>query len=183
MDQLAAHQRAQDAFAAVLAKVVADQLDAPTPCSEWTVRDLVGHVIAGNQRMAGGTPPSDSDLAGLIETHASSAGAAQAMFAAPDGLIRSFEMPFGSVPGSVVIGLRTADVLTHAWDLARATGQPTDVDPVLAAEVLEVSRQRITPDFRGPGRPFGEEEPCDVSRPAADRLAAFLGRAMACRDG
>lgn len=178
MDQLAAHQRAQDAFAAVLAKVAADQLDAPTPCSEWSVRDLVGHVIAGNQRLAGGTPPADSDLAGLIEAHATSAVAAQAVFAAPDGLTRSFEMPFGPVPGSVVIGLRTTDVLTHTWDLAQGTGQPSDVDPVLAAEMLEVCRQRIKPDFRGPGRPFGEEEPCDANRPAADQLAAFLGRAM-----
>jgi hypothetical protein len=63
--------------------------------------------------------------------------------------------------------------------MARATGQPTDVDPELAAEMLEDSRKRITTDFRGQGRPFGEEQPCDPGRPAADRLAAFLGRDVA----
>ena len=179
MDQLVAHQRAQDAFAAMLAKVSADQLDAPTPCSEWKVRDVVGHVIAGNHRMAGTTPAAANDMATLIEAHATSARAAQAAFAAPDGLTRYIEMPFGSVPGSVMIPLRTSDVLTHAWDMARATGQPTDVDPELAAEMLEDSRKRITTDFRGQGRPFGEEQPCDPGRPAADRLAAFLGRDVA----
>ncbi|MGH9115811.1 MAG: maleylpyruvate isomerase N-terminal domain-containing protein, partial [Acidimicrobiales bacterium] len=39
MPELAAHKRAQDAFAAVIANVRDDQLDAPTPCAEWTVRD------------------------------------------------------------------------------------------------------------------------------------------------
>ena len=178
MDQLVAHQRAQDAFAAVLANVTADQLDAPTPCSEWKVRDLVAHVIGGNHRVAGSTPPAPSDLAGLVEAHASSAKLAQDSFAAPDGLTRTMEMPFGNVPGSVVIGLRTTDLLTHAWDLASATGQSTDVDPELAEEALSAAKMRITDAFRGEGRPFAAAQPCDEGRPAADRLAAFLGRSV-----
>src|SRR5437868_5369319 len=44
------HRRAQHAFAGVLANVKSDQLDDPTPCPDWTVRDLLGHVIGGNQR-------------------------------------------------------------------------------------------------------------------------------------
>lgn len=176
MDQLAAHQRAQDAFAAALVATGEDSLDAPTPCSEWTVRDVACHVIGGNFNIAGASSEEVGDLAGLVEAHAESARVAQAVFAAPDGLSRSFEMPFGSVPGVVVIGMRTTDVLTHTWDIARATDQQTDVEAELAEEMLEFSRQRISPQFRGPGRPFGEEQPCDPARPAADRLAAFLGR-------
>lgn len=129
--------------------------------------------------MAGIEPPSGIerlDPAGLAEAFARSASAAQDSFAAADGLTRMIEMPFGSLPGSIVVGMRTTDVLTHAWDLARATAQPSDLDAELAEEMLAAARERLQPDFRGPGRPFGPEQPCDALRPAADRLAAFLGR-------
>lgn len=179
MDPLVAHERAQDAFARVLSQVGDDQLDAETPCSEWRVRDLVGHVIAGNQRMAGiAASPTPDSAAALIGAHADSAQAAQLAFSAPDGMTRPFETRSGSLPGSVVIGMRTADVVTHAWDLARATGQPTDIDEELAEQVLAASRERMGTAPRAPGGPFGDAQPCDDARPAADRLAAFLGRAV-----
>ncbi|HLG66490.1 MAG TPA: TIGR03086 family metal-binding protein [Acidimicrobiales bacterium] len=174
MDPLTAHERAQKAFASVLAGIGPDRFGDPTPCARWTVRDVAEHIIGGNFRVAGVTdPPADDDLAAL---HGASAAQAQATFAAPDGLTRDYVLPFGSLPGSVFIGLRTTDVLTHAWDLAKATGQPTDLDSELAEELLAASRERIDPSFRGEGRPFGEEQPCASTRPAADRLAAFLGR-------
>lgn len=163
----------------MLANVRQEQLDGPTPCEGWKVRELVDHVVAGNTRMAGEEAQSLGATAGideLIEAHSESARGAQDRFAAPDGLTRMMDMPFGSVPGGVVIGLRTADAITHAWDLAKATGQSTDVDAELAERMLAVSRERIQPAFRGEGRPFAAEQPCDEDRPAADRLAAFLGR-------
>ncbi len=72
--------------------------------------------------------------------------------------------------------LRTSDVLTHAWDLATATAQSTDLDPELAAESLAAVRGFVGPQFRGPGLPFGDERPCSPHRTPADQLAAFLGR-------
>lgn len=178
MDPLAAHQRAQDVFASVLERVAPDQSDAPTPCEGWKVRDIVAHVIAGNSRMAGLAPSEPAEWPALVEAFSDSSRAAQDSFAAADGLTRTFEMPFGSVPGSVMVGMRATDLAAHAWDLARATGQPTDLDPELAEQLLAVARQRLQPSFRGPGKPFGDEKPCDPSRPSADRLAAFLGRAV-----
>lgn len=181
MDVLDAHQRAQDAFAGVLSGVTDDQLDAPTPCSEWRVRDLVAHVIAGNQRSATGALPeslsSGGNAAELAALFSSSAADAQSSFAAPGGLDRTFELPFGTVPAKRLVGMRATDVFTHAWDLARATGQPTSgLDEELAAELLTGSRQAVRPEFRGPGKPFAEEEPCPPDAAAADQLAAFLGR-------
>ena len=179
MDLLEAHQRAQDAFAPVLVNVDDRQLDDPTPCREWDVQALIGHVIGGNgwvRTRAGLEPlPLPEDR---VRAHAESAAGAQAVFVAPDGLTRMFELPIGTIPGVAFIGIRTVDVLTHAWDLARATGQPTDLDDELATEALEVSKQRIAPSFRGPGRPFGAEEPCPEGGTSADQLAAFLGRVV-----
>jgi hypothetical protein len=46
----------------------------------------------------------------------------------------------------------------------------------VAEALLDMSQQRITDDFRGRGKPFGNEHECGDDRPMADRLAAFLGR-------
>lgn len=184
IDALTAHSRAQDAFARVLAEVDPGSYGASTPCAEWTVRDLVDHVVGGNNRAGAGHPgrgggdgmdgvPEGADPAAAF---AASAERANAVFAAPDGMVRGFELPFGTLPGSVYIGMRTVDVLVHAWDLAVATGQPTDLDPELSRTCLETARGRVQSSFRGPGRPFGPEQACPPGCTAADELAAFMGR-------
>jgi uncharacterized protein (TIGR03086 family) len=179
MDPLVAHQRAQDAFAGVLANVRPDQLDDPTPCSEWKIRDLIEHVVGGNEHVgqwAGiyGQPPARPDK--LSEAHRVAAVAAHEVFARPDGMAIKFELPFGQIPGAIFIGMRTSDVLTHAWDLAAATRQSTDLDPELATDQLAAVRQFVPAEFRGPGKPFADEQPCSSGHPPADELAAFLGR-------
>jgi uncharacterized protein (TIGR03086 family) len=180
MDPLVAHQRAQDAFAHVLVNVTADQLSLPTPCPEWDVKALIDHVIAGNQRVV---ERAGDQVAPLPEdcgtAHRSSAEAAQGTFAAPQALARAYQISIGEVPGMVFLELRTSDLLTHAWDLAVATGQPTDLDPELADYVLAFSTEMMNrPGLRGAGRPFDEEQSCSEERPAADRVAAFFGRKL-----
>jgi uncharacterized protein (TIGR03086 family) len=178
VDPLVAHQRAQDIFGHVFVNVRSEQLSLPTPCSEWDVKALTGHVIAGNQRVverAGGqAAPLPEDLAAA---HRASAKAAQETFTAPNALTRTYQLPIGELPGTAFIELRISDLLVHAWDLAVATGQPTDLDPELAEYVFVFSKQMMSrPGLRGDGRPYGEEHPCGDERPAADRVAAFLGR-------
>ena len=180
MDPLVAHQRAQDTFAHVLVDVTSDQLLSPTPCPEWDVKALIDHVIAGNQRVvqrAGGqVAPLAKDLGAALRA---SGKAAQETFAEPEALTRNYQLPIGDLPGTAFIELRTSDLLTHAWDLATATGQTTDLDPELADYVLAFSKQMMSrPGLRGEGRPFGEEQPCGDDRPAADRVAAFFGREL-----
>jgi uncharacterized protein (TIGR03086 family) len=180
MNPLVAHQRAQETFALVLINVTSVQLSSSTPCPEWDVKALVDHVITGNQRVvlrAGGqVAPLPQDL---IAAHRTSAKQAQEIFAERQALTRTYQISIGEVPGTVFIELRTTDLLTHAWDLAVATGQPTDLDPALAEYILTFSKQMMSrPALRGEGRPFGEEQPCGDERPAADRVAAFLGRTV-----
>jgi uncharacterized protein (TIGR03086 family) len=180
MDPLAAHQRAQDTFARVLVNVTSDQLSSPTPCPEWDVKALIDHVIAGNQRVilrAGGHVAPLPE--GFGAAHCASAKAAYEAFAEPQALTRTYRLPIGEVAGTAFIELRTSDLLVHAWDLAIATGQPTDLDPELAEYVLAFSKQMMSrPGLRGDGRPYGEEQPCGDERPTADRVAAFLGREL-----
>lgn len=179
MDALVAHQRAQDVFTGVLLGVTPDRMDEPTPCSEWNVADLIEHVVGGNEgaaRAVGADAPAADRPADLNDAHRVAAAAAQQAFSRPEAMTALVEMPFGQIPGSVYLGMRSTDVFTHAWDLAAATGQSTDLDPELADFFLITARERVQPQFRGPGLPFAAEVACPADRPAADQLAAFLGR-------
>lgn len=143
------------------------------------MRDLIEHVIGGNERvaqLAGGSAELPARPDDVVAAHRASAAVAQQVFDRPGGLDTTFKLPFGEVPGPVFLGMRTTDVLTHAWDLATATRQSTDLDPELATEQLAAARSIVAPAFRGPGRPFGDEQTCAPGRPPADQLAAFLGR-------
>ncbi len=81
------------------------------------------------------------------------------------------------MPAVALLGLSVTDIFTHAWDLAKATGQSTDLDAGIAGALLEAARSSVQDSFRGPeGAPFGPEHAAPAGATAADRLAAFLGR-------
>lgn len=65
--------------------------------------------------------------------------------------------------------------------MAECTGQSTDLDPELAAQLLEGSKGSIGDTARGPddsGMPFGPEQKAPEGANNADKLAAFLGRTV-----
>src|SRR6185312_13308594 len=51
-EELAVLRRGMDQLEGLVADVRPDALDAPTPCTDWTVRDLVDHVVAAPARFA-----------------------------------------------------------------------------------------------------------------------------------
>jgi uncharacterized protein (TIGR03086 family) len=171
---------------ALVANVTREQLDDPTPCRSWTVRDLVNHIVAGSHwyaaTMSSGewSPPGDQDhTAGdFVVDYDRGIAETLAAFGAPGALERPVTLPFGTFPGEMFLGLATTDTFVHGWDLAKATGQPTDLDPVLAAQLLERARAVMTEDRRGPDgkAPFGVERVAPAGAGAAGELAAFLGR-------
>lgn len=174
------HRRAQAVFAGVLAQVTADDLGRPTPCEGWDVAGLVQHLLDGHRRvlaLAGVEAPAvdDTDRLAAFDTLAE---AACAVFDAPDGLTRPFELPFGTVPGAVFAAIRSGDAYAHAWDLATAIGVDTDLDHEVGEAVLAATAPVLLPALRGPGRPFEAERPCPPDRPVADRYAAFTGRTV-----
>ena len=93
----------------------------------------------------------------------------------PGALERTVHMPFGDVPGPFAVTLHFVDTLVHGWDVARATGQDTDLDPELAGAALAFARENLLVALRGPGRPFGLEVPT-TSTSVGDQLVAFMGR-------
>ena len=49
-----AHWRAQDSFDVVMAAVPAETGDRPCACAQWTLRDVAGHVIWGQEQLRHG---------------------------------------------------------------------------------------------------------------------------------
>jgi uncharacterized protein (TIGR03086 family) len=166
-------RRAHDVFAEVLAGVTEDQHWLPTPCASWDVSQLIDHVIGGAAfrvfRLQGEQP--------TVTGHADAAAAEVAAFeAAPDDQL--VELPFGTIPAAVFVDIATGDVIAHAWDLATATGQSTDLAPELCDALLGRVSGVLSDALRGPDgqAPFGVRQDAPPGASAADRFAAFTGR-------
>lgn len=86
--------------------------------------------------------------------------------------------PFGEVPAAWRVAQQIADLVVHGWNIARATGQPTALDPELEQVALAWACQNLRPQFRGEGsgHAFGPEAPLSDDAPLHDRHAAFFGR-------
>jgi len=183
-DIVAGYDRALAAAQRIAGGVRPDQLSLPTPCSEWDVRALLNHVVTGNllftANVRGEAPPDRSidhlgdDPAAALATTGRDLHDA---FLAPGVLERSHPSPMGEMPGAVLVSMRTTELMVHGWDLARATGQPADLPEDLAERALTQLRPRLGGASRE-GMPFAAEQPAPDGASAADRLAAFLGRAV-----
>jgi uncharacterized protein (TIGR03086 family) len=176
--------RIADGFGARLDGVGTQQWGDPTPCTEWDVGALVGHVIdAHGQVMASIGADSTGDSSGdapVADAPARWQAATERVRAWLDDPERAGATvsggPFGEQSFESLVGrLLCTDTLFHTWDLARATGQDEHLDPVgvtRAMEFLEPMDEAI----RRPGA-FGPK--IDPSPGADDqtRLLNFGGRA------
>ena len=179
------HRQALDATRALVAGVGADQLDLPTPCEGWNVRELLNHIVAGNlwaaQLASGRTIDDvgsalDGDVLGSDPVAAYDSSAAQAAdaFEAPGALDAPCAVSYGPVPGSVYAGHRLIDVFVHGWDLASATGQSTDLDPQMVAACWDVTRPQLAL-LQGSGAFGADFVPADAidEETQASLLSAF----------
>ena len=168
----------------VLTSVSKEQLGGDTPCAQWKVSDLINHIVGGQyffEAGAKGEPPAggDTDYSAGDFVAAFDEGAQRclAAFRADGVMEKMLTLPFGQMPGAAFFGLAATDTLTHGWDLAKATGQSTDLAPELAGQLLVGAQAAISPAFRSPeGNPFGLEQTAPAGANNADKLAAFLGR-------
>ena len=163
---------AADSFEATLAQVGDDQWAAPTGCGEWTVRDLVDHALFWQCNLAGMVGAQVTPEDGWDTIKAAIVGGLEDP-SALDGAIEAG--PMTGMPKHQGMGLATADVLVHGWDLARAIGAD-DTLPAAAVEAVHMGLAQAPAEMiRGP-EVFGPivEVPADAS--AQDKLIGFVGR-------
>lgn len=162
--------RALDQAADLMSTVPADKLSAATPCRDWDVAALVAHLVAAPRNfvtMARGGQPDWS-----AEPALPSDWTAEFRTAADELLATWREAGESASPQGV--DWQTAEFAVHAWDLARATGRSTELDPRVAQRGLDFMSAALTPENRGEA--FGEPVPLPEDAPVYDRLVAFAGR-------
>ena len=179
------HEQALAATGRLVEGVKADQLDDPTPCDGWSVRELLNHVISGNfwvgELVAGRTIEEvgdkyDGDMVGAdpAAAYRDSALVAGPAFQEPGAMERPVAVSYGPVPGSVYAGHRLIDVLVHGWDLAKGTGQDTTLDPALVEACWAVVEPQLA-ELAGSGA-FGTTVEVPDDADLQTRLLAALGR-------
>lgn len=146
MDLNTLYHRTVECWADRVNGVRGDQWDDPTPCSEWTVRDLVNHVTGEDlwtvPLMQGRTIGEvggrfDGDVLGPDPVSAALDAAKEAVSVVAERLPRGEQvhLSFGDTDAAEYVRQLAADHLIHAWDLAAAVGGDTRLDPQLVAEV------------------------------------------------
>jgi uncharacterized protein (TIGR03086 family) len=175
-------ERYRTVVAGLLARVQAlDETtwSAQTPCSEWTARDLVTHVVDVHRRVhsrldASEPVPVDpaDDLTAALRQATDAVAAALDDPVLAERVVESIggTQPFERLVGSILC----ADTLLHTWDLARATGQDERLDPAAVDAALTF----LTPMDAAIRRP-GAFGPRIDAPPGADpqtRLINFCGR-------
>ncbi|MFD6973567.1 TIGR03086 family metal-binding protein [Streptomyces sp. NPDC059949] len=180
------HAEALRLFGEQVRAVKDDQWDAPTPCRDWNVRELVNHV-AGEQLWI---PPLVTDGRSVEDVGDAFSGdvlgddpvaawdrasaAAHAAFAAPGALDRTVRLSYGPALGSAYCSQLTADCVVHTWDLVRGIG----ADDRLPDGLVEFSIKEVMPYADELAASGAYDAPLEVpaGANAQTRLLALLGR-------
>ncbi|MFG2124172.1 TIGR03086 family metal-binding protein [Streptomyces sp. NPDC048710] len=187
IDPRPVYTRATEQAAALIKTVRPEQLDGPTPCTEFDVRTLLSHIVGGTRRIAVVGEGGDG-----LAIHPFTEGVADDGWAAAYDEVRvrvlkaweadermtsPVRVPWGEVPGHAALSGYVMEIVTHTWDLSEALGHPGELDPELAEFALATARQ-VLPD----SRPRDEDTPFDARHQAPEgadvyeQLAAWMGR-------
>lgn len=169
----------------VIDAVRLDQMTLPTPCAEFDVRALLGHLEFVLRRIA--AIGRDEDPFSVTERHdvadtgwhaawLDAAHEVQTAWTDPAILDQPRTLPWMVMPGRAALAVYTSEVVVHTWDLARATDQhPVWDDDVVA--LAYATMQLALPSAERPADvPFDDAVSIPAEASAIDRLVSWTGR-------
>ncbi len=176
----------------VVAGVKPSQANDPTPCSQWDVRGLLNHLIGGLEFTAGsiaGNPPNlriadadssyvnEPDITVLIQAYHTILDQVLQSALRPGALDGVVTTPyFGEMTVSQIFIGTTMDQFIHGWDLAKATGQDTALDPNLVDFAYGMLTSGGFVDMGRQAGFIGPEIPLPDHASPQDKLIAYMGR-------
>jgi uncharacterized protein (TIGR03086 family) len=176
-----------DALRSAADGVAAEQLGQPTPCSEWTVGQVLMHA-AGDQHAWAATvgsadmptynpfdPPQEAE-GGTAEAVRAAVEAAARTWADVDPTLESLPTPLPPVPTlapELAAAAAALDAAIHAWDVAVATGQPSPLTASLAGQ-LRPAAEATADSLRGFA--YAPPLPEVAGDDEASALLRYLGR-------
>jgi uncharacterized protein (TIGR03086 family) len=181
----------QREFGARVHAVTEEQWAAATPDPEWSVADLVAHLVAEHRwaapllhgldlASAGKVVEGTRDLpvdggtgSNLAEAWDEAAAGAADAFTADGALDRSVDLSRGPTPVPDYLGEMVFDLTVHAWDLGTAINYPQPLPEELVAGVYALAADR---GDLSSSSAFGEPVPVPDDAPVLDKLIALTGR-------
>jgi uncharacterized protein (TIGR03086 family) len=177
------HARATDVVVRVVDDVRTEDLDRPTPCGPWSLRDLLAHMTGQDDGFAAAAT-GDAGVEAYVpgpatpEAHRRAAEALVRAFAAADPDRDVWLAEFGRrVPLASAVGFHLLDTLVHGWDVAVALGHPLHWDDDLATAGLALAEAVPDGPLRdAPGAAFAHALPVGADATAWERTLALTGR-------
>ena len=164
---------------ALVASLDVTQLDAPTACATFAVRDVLDHMIGGATQFAaafrGDAPSERAGGTDLVAEFPVAMSHLRAGLHSPGALERTVASPFGDIPGEAFARFVALDGLVHGWDIATATGQSYTPPAAVVAAVDLFARQAISGDMRDGDTFAAPVDPPSGASPLV-QLVAFTGR-------
>jgi uncharacterized protein (TIGR03086 family) len=168
---------------AIIATVRPDQLEGPTPCPDYSVGQLVDHIVGWVHVFAGAAcgEPFNGDPTAYRpgdEPGREFAEAARNLCTGwrELGLDRSVRLSAGELPGQMVFNMTLMEYMAHGWDLAKATRQQIPFTDKEASEVLARAEATLPAQYRGEGKAFGVIVEVPANATSLDRFVGFMGR-------
>ncbi|MEU1012663.1 TIGR03086 family metal-binding protein [Streptomyces sp. NPDC088810] len=174
--------------ARLAASVTDEELTAATPCPDLGVRNLLGHLLVLSvafrdaARKHLGTTTDTSPTAALPDI---GPGWRERLPEALEELAEAWRDPAAwtgdtraggvDLPGAVAGAVVADELVIHAWDLARATGQAYTPDPAALDSAFAFLRAVADDPTRGGGI-FGPAVPVPADAPLLDRAVGLSGR-------
>jgi uncharacterized protein (TIGR03086 family) len=181
--------RAVQATIGVVSQAGPPDLLRPTPCGDWTLGDLLSHMIAQHDGFAAAAAGDGADparwqgrpVAEPVAEYRAAAGRVLAAFGADGVLDREFALPEISpvrrFPAAQAISFHFVDYVVHGWDVARSLGLDYRLEPDLLAAALPVAQ--AVPDGeqrRAPGAAFAPGLAMCADTGTLGQIVAMLGR-------
>ncbi len=152
--------KAIDIATPIVAGVRPDQLALPTPCTQYDVSGLLGHLLFAVDRLAmigrgepGAFADEDHEAAGSgdwLAAWKASAAEAQAAWADDSALSREVVAPWATLPGAAMLATYINELTVHPWDLATATGQRVVWDDAVCTLALNAMQHELPMADRTP---------------------------------
>lgn len=155
----------------VLAAIPADRWDAPSPCTEWTVREVADHLVDALDYFATTVSGLTADRpADLLDAYRDATERCLAAFGRPGALAAEHPFADSTLAGWAIANVSLSESLVHGWDLATGAGVPYVPSPAAVAAVAGFSTGSKRPDL------FADPVPVPAGSPPFVALLGRLGR-------